>query len=153
MRQSDRTSAAAPKEIGKKKSLRFRLIDLFSGAGGMTFGFTEANGHHFEPVWANDLDRSSVSTYNANFGPHCLIGDISYLLANRKLAVPPCDVVIGGPPCQGFSLLNKKRNGDPRKQLWRPFMEVVQRSGASVWCASSKALRQLNPFRFSVVAT
>ena len=133
MRQSDRTSAAAPKEISKKKSQQFRLIDLFAGAGGMTLGFTETFGHHFETVWANDFDRSSVSTYNTNFGPHCLFGDINYLLANRKLTVPSCDVVIGGPPCQGFSLLNKKRTGDPRKQLWRPFMEVVQRSGASVF--------------------
>jgi DNA (cytosine-5)-methyltransferase 1 len=41
--------------------------------------------------------------------------------------------VIGGPPCQGFSLLNKNRDNDPRKQLWRPFLDVVERSGASIF--------------------
>ncbi len=41
--------------------------------------------------------------------------------------------MIGGPPCQGFSLLNKNREDDPRKQLWRPFMDIVERSGASVF--------------------
>ena len=41
--------------------------------------------------------------------------------------------LLGGPPCQGFSLLNKNREGDPRKQLWRPYFEIVERSGAQVF--------------------
>jgi DNA (cytosine-5)-methyltransferase 1 len=108
------------------------LIDLFAGAGGMTAGFTAFSGHHFEPVWANDMNPDAVDTYNANFGAHCTVGDIVSLLENPD-AVPSADVVIGGPPCQGFSLLNKGRSIDPRKQLWRPYMEVVKRSGASVF--------------------
>lgn len=47
--------------------------------------------------------------------------------------IPPADVVIGGPPCQGFSLLNKNRQGDSRKQLWRPYFEIVECSGAQVF--------------------
>ncbi len=47
--------------------------------------------------------------------------------------MPAVDVVIGGPPCQGFSLLNKNRNGDPRKHLWKPFLEFVRRSGAEAF--------------------
>lgn len=114
-------------------SLRPRLIDLFAGAGGMTVGFTAFSGHCFDPVWANDFNAYAARTYNANFGPHCVEGDIIDILEDPHTVIPPADVVIGGPPCQGFSLLNKNRASDPRKQLWRPFMEVVQRAGASVF--------------------
>jgi DNA (cytosine-5)-methyltransferase 1 len=107
------------------------LIDLFAGAGGMTLGFTGF--HRFKPVWANDFNEYAARTYNANFGKHCTVGDIVDILDDPKTKIPKADVVIGGPPCQGFSLLNKNRNGDSRKQLWRPFMDVVRRSGASVF--------------------
>lgn len=114
-------------------ALRPRVIDLFSGAGGMTLGFTPFMGHFFEPVWANDCNSYAVQTYNTNFGDHCLAGDIVDLLRDHTVKIPRSEVVIGGPPCQGFSLLNKLRKEDDRKQLWRPFMEVVERSGASVF--------------------
>jgi DNA (cytosine-5)-methyltransferase 1 len=110
-----------------------RMIDLFSGAGGMTLGFTKAFGHRFIPVWANDINEYAANTYNLNFGNHCTKGDIVDILRDEKFEVPTAHLVIGGPPCQGFSLLNKNREGDPRKQLWLPFLEVVQRSGASVF--------------------
>ncbi len=112
---------------------RYRLIDLFSGAGGMTLGFTEKFGHGFIPVWANDFDHYCVETYNDNFGEHCLLGDINDILNDPEVSIPEADVVIGGPPCQGFSLLNKNREGDPRNQLWRPYLEVVKQCGASVF--------------------
>jgi DNA (cytosine-5)-methyltransferase 1 len=111
----------------------YRLVDLFSGAGGMTLGFTSEFGHTFKPVWANDIDAAAARTYSANFGAHCETGDIVDLLKNPTFEVPQADVVIGGPPCQGFSLLNKQRDGDPRKQLWRPFLEFVRRSRARVF--------------------
>ena len=111
----------------------YRLIDLYSGAGGLTLGFTLEFGEDLAPVWANDNNEWAVDTYNANFGFHCVLGDISDLLESAHIEIPKADIVIGGPPCQGFSLLNKKRDGDPRKQLWRPFLEVIQRSGASIF--------------------
>jgi len=110
-----------------------KLIDLFAGAGGLTLGFSSAFGHHFTPVFANDFNSYAAATYNRNFGEHCITGDINDLLADPKTVVSRADVVIGGPPCQGFSLLNKMRDGDPRKQLWRPFLEVVKRSRAGVF--------------------
>jgi DNA (cytosine-5)-methyltransferase 1 len=111
----------------------FKLIDLFSGAGGLTLGFTKHFGNSFTPVWANDFNKESVATYNANFGEHCRLGDIVDILNDPTTNIPKADVVIGGPPCQGFSLLNKNRTDDPRKYLWKPFLEVVQRSGAEVF--------------------
>lgn len=99
----------------------------------MTLGFTGVVGNPFVPVWANDNDEAAAATYNRNFGEHCTVEDIVTLLENPATEIPKADVVIGGPPCQGFSLLNKGRDDDPRKHLWRPFMDVVERSRADVF--------------------
>jgi DNA (cytosine-5)-methyltransferase 1 len=104
---------------------KYRVADLFCGAGGFTLGLTRTG--RFEPVFANDFNRFAVDTYNYNFGDHCIDGDINALLERRDFKLPAADLVIGGPPCQGFSLLNKKREGDPRKELWRAYMQVVER--------------------------
>lgn len=112
---------------------RFKVIDLFAGAGGLTLGFSEKLGSDFQPVWANDFNANAAETYNANFGNHCTHGDILALLADPCTEIPKADVVIGGPPCQGFSLLNKNRAGDIRKDMWRPFLEVVERADADVF--------------------
>ena len=117
----------------KRKRIRFRLIDAFSGAGGMSLGFSERFGHVFESVWANDFNKESVATYNANFGAHCIQGDVVDVLNDPIYEIPEADVVIGGPPCQGFSLLNKNRDDDPRKQLWRPFLDIIEKSNATVF--------------------
>lgn len=110
--------------------MNYRLIDLFAGAGGMTLGFTDDRfGGGFESVWAVDLDAAAVDTYRMNFGYHADCADIEEWLSSGK-PIPEADVVIGGPPCQGFSLLNKQRIGDRRRALWQPFMDVVERSGA-----------------------
>jgi len=112
--------------------MTFRVIDLFSGAGGLTAGFLfNQKQKRFAGMLAIDNDQASVQTYNKNFGDHGICTDIEDWLANHS--VPNADVVIGGPPCQGFSLLNKNRKGDKRRALWEPFMEIVQKSGASVF--------------------
>jgi hypothetical protein len=110
--------------VGIDPSRKLRLIDAFAGAGGMTLGFTSLSAGCFVPVWANDYNDYAVATYNANFGGHCIGGDISDILSDASTKIPQADVVIGGPPCQGFSLLNRNRDGDARKQLWGPFLEL-----------------------------
>lgn len=117
----------------KRFGLAPRVIDVFAGAGGLTVGFTHFSGHKFESVWSNDFNKESVRTYNKNFGEHGHCGDILALLADPKTKIPKADLVIGGPPCQGFSLLNKNRKGDERKQLWRPYLEIVKRCGAEIF--------------------
>lgn len=111
---------------------KYKLIDLFCGAGGLSLGFTGFK-HHFKSVWANDFNQYAANTYNENFGEHCVVGDIVDLLNAPKTKIPTADVVIGGPPCQGFSLLNRNRDGDKRRNLWRPYMDVVKRSGADIF--------------------
>jgi DNA (cytosine-5)-methyltransferase 1 len=111
----------------------YEIIDLFSGCGGLTWGFERSHIGRFRSVWANDFNAYAARTYNANFSGHCTVGDIVDLLNDASVVIPQADVVIGGPPCQGFSLLNKNRSNDSRKQLWRPYMEIVERSGADVF--------------------
>ncbi len=120
---------------------KLRIIDLFSGAGGFTLGFSRYFGERLSPVWANDFNFSATETYNANFGQHCEYGDLVELLDDPEILIPEADIVIGGPPCQGFSLLNKNRDGDPRKHLWIPYLEVVKRSRATVFVMEN--VRQL----------
>lgn len=114
-----------------------KIIDLFSGAGGFTLGFTDYSASNrqvkFSPVWANDFNKDAVATYNANFGNHCIHGDINDILNDGTIKIPKADIVIGGPPCQGFSLLNKNRTLDPRKHLWIPYMKIIAQSEASVF--------------------
>lgn len=126
MRDEEAVYHARAKGSLARVSERPGLIDLFCGAGGMTLGFTRLCGHCFEPVWANDINKYAIETYNANFGQHCVRADINDVLEDTSVSIPKAAVVIGGPPCQGFSLLDRKRDGDSRKQLWRPFMEVVR---------------------------
>jgi DNA (cytosine-5)-methyltransferase 1 len=94
------------------------MIDLFAGCGGMTAGFA-AEG--FRPVRAVEWNLHAAATYAANFGAsHVVWGD----LADWQ-SVPRADVVIGGPPCQGFSQLGLRDPADPRNQLWREYVRVV----------------------------
>ena len=117
----------------------FRLIDLFSGAGGMTLGFVDGRFcGGYECIFSLDSDAAAMSTHGANFAGERIIGDIEEFLSSGA-SVPKADIVIGGPPCQGFSLLNRTRIGDPRRALWEPFLEIVIRSGAAVFVMENVA--------------
>ncbi len=112
---------------------KFRIIDLFCGCGGMTRGFIDTD--RFTPVWANDFNEHALNSYRANFDPsgeHSIGGDIVSIINQDEPPIPPADIVIGGPPCQGFSLLNKKRKGDERRTLWFQFLRVADLAHASV---------------------
>lgn len=113
--------------------MTYKLIDLFSGAGGMTLGFADKKFcGGFAPVLAVDLDRAALDTHEANFRGRTVHDPIEEWLADDP-NVPKADVVIGGPPCQGFSLLNKKRDGDIRRALWEPYLDIVKLSGARMF--------------------
>ncbi len=125
--------------------MTYKLIDLFAGAGGMTLGFTDRRFcGGFESVWALDIDASAVATHRRNFGDHAVCGDIEEWLSSGR-PIPAADVVVGGPPCQGFSLLNKRRIGDRRRELWLPFMDIVERSGASAFVIENVAELRASP--------
>jgi DNA (cytosine-5)-methyltransferase 1 len=96
------------------------MIDLFAGCGGMTQGFVDEG---FDPLLAVEWDRAAAATYAANFGEdHVIAGDIAEVATED---IPLARVIIGGPPCQGFSNLGLKDINDPRNQLWREYMRFV----------------------------
>ena len=98
-----------------------RVVSLFSGAGGLDLGFVRA-GHTV--VWANDLYEDAVATYRANLGDHIVCADITKVSSD---AIPDCDIVIGGFPCQGFSVANMKRSlDDSRNILYRELIRVIR---------------------------
>jgi DNA (cytosine-5)-methyltransferase 1 len=104
-------------------------IDLFSGCGGMTLGFGWAG---FNSVLASDIDENCEKTFATNF-PQIpfLCGDLSEFTKDefdKIISDKEIDVIIGGPPCQGFSLANKKRNKvseDPRNKLFYEFVKTI----------------------------
>ena len=113
--------------------MKYKLIDLFCGAGGMSLGFIDSRFcGGFECVLAVDNDRAALETHRTNFGGEVVDGNLEEWL-ERDPSIPKADVVIGGPPCQGFSLLNKKRAGDHRRALWEPYLDVVERCGARIF--------------------
>jgi DNA (cytosine-5)-methyltransferase 1 len=104
-------------------------IDLFSGAGGFSLGFKEAG---FKNIFSLDINKDFNKTYCFNFPEDILIEsdikklnskEIKKLLKNKKI-----DVIIGGPPCQGFSLagnIGRRFLNDPRNNLFKEFAKVV----------------------------
>ena len=97
------------------------VVSLFSGAGGLDYGFIMA-GHNI--LWANDLYEDAVETYRKNIGNHIICKDISLIDTND---IPNCDIVIGGFPCQGFSVANTKRHiKDTRNSLYKQLLRVIQ---------------------------
>lgn len=112
---------------------KYRLIDLFSGAGGMTLGFTDdrfCGG--FECVLSVDNDAAAMRTHKRAYSAPGVVGNIEDWLQTTP-EIPQADIVIGGPPCQGFSLLNKNRTGDGRRALWEPYMDVVSLCNATMF--------------------
>jgi DNA (cytosine-5)-methyltransferase 1 len=113
--------------------MTYKLIDLFCGAGGMSLGFIDPRFcGGFECVLAVDNDTAALETHAVNFGGNVVSGNIEHWL-DQNPRIPKADVVIGGPPCQGFSLLNKNRAGDDRRALWEPYLDVVERCGARIF--------------------
>jgi DNA (cytosine-5)-methyltransferase 1 len=118
-----------------------KCVSLYTGCGGLDLGFGEAG---FQTIWANDIDPFALETYRNELVrrghplPEIVCGDVS------KASLPPrgsADVVIGGPPCQGFSVAGKMDPGDPRsRQVWEFFRVVEELDPAAFVMENVKAL-------------
>ncbi|MFD5113789.1 DNA cytosine methyltransferase [Streptomyces sp. NPDC058391] len=106
-----------------------QVIDLFAGCGGFSAGFSSyvprgSSKSPFTSVAAVEFDKAAASTYAANFGAsHVHADDIATF--NPSPFERKADVIMGGPPCQGFSGLGNQNPADPRNELWREYMRVV----------------------------
>ncbi|WP_327022541.1 DNA cytosine methyltransferase [Micromonospora sp. NBC_01739] len=99
-----------------------RVVDLFAGCGGLTEGLRKTG--RYLPVGAVEIDLAAAATYAENFGrEHIHAGGIAEWLDEGQF--PDADVVVGGPPCQGFSNLGKRLDDDPRNELWREYWRAL----------------------------
>ncbi|MDD3402402.1 MAG: DNA cytosine methyltransferase [Hespellia sp.] len=116
------------KEVAKKKKLT--LVDFFCGAGGLSLGFLQEG---FHVRLANDIENVCIQTYKYNHpelpSDKLIQGDIKEIVDNIEDYIDEeIDVVVGGPPCQGFSEANRQRViDDPRNKLYKYFVKAVEK--------------------------
>ncbi len=98
-----------------------KIVSLFSGCGGLDLGFVNAG---FEIIWANDIFTDAADTYEKNIGKHIITENIAEINEDQ---IPDCDGVIGGFPCQGFSVANMVRTiDDQRNTLYLQFVRIIK---------------------------
>lgn len=102
-----------------------KVIDLFSGCGGLSYGFARQG---FEVVAGIDNWQDSLTTFEKNHpGARGLVMDLGDISAEQLSSISSnVDIVIGGPPCQGFSISGKRNPNDPRNRLYRGFVKAVE---------------------------
>ncbi|WP_082148514.1 DNA cytosine methyltransferase [Rhodococcus sp. ARP2] len=99
-----------------------QVLDLFAGAGGLTQGLHESSAR-YRVAGAVEMDRAAAETYKQVFGEVMHQGRIEDWLQTHT--VPDVDLVVGGPPCQGFSALGRQDADDARNQMWRHYAKTV----------------------------
>lgn len=113
-------------ELLLKPASNYTFVDLFCGAGGMTQGLVAAG---FKPIASVEVNPVASATYTKNF-PQCnhFYGDIEEFDSQKwldKISSPEVHLVVGGPPCQGFSVAGKRNPNDARNRLFQEFVRVV----------------------------
>lgn len=97
------------------------VISLFAGIGGLDSGFIQ-NG--FDVIWANDFDKYAVQTYKANYKSPIILGDLNQI---KLESIPNADVIIGGFPCQPFSMMGEMKGfEDTRGTLFFRIVEIIK---------------------------
>ncbi len=127
----------APTTSTARATRTIRVLDLFAGAGGITAGFHEAS-ERFTVTRAVELDTAAAATFAASFGEDVIYrGGIETWLKEGE--VPHVDVVVGGPPCQGFSMLGKRDASDSRNYLWQEYAATILRAQPSYFVVENVA--------------
>jgi len=105
-----------------------KVLDIFCGAGGFSEGFRQAG---FQILGGVDFDPQAISTYAKNFEQSlALVWDLKTPLhecpSAAMLMMRGVDVVVGGPPCQGFSIAGKRNAKDPRNRLFEAYFDILK---------------------------
>ena len=128
-----------PKQAAGGRGRRLNVLDLFSGAGGLGYGF-EVQPDRYKVACANELEPAIAATFTANFpDTTVVVGDITQddvkarILAEFEGEGRGCDLIVGGPPCVAYSLSGKRDSRDPRGALFRDYVELVRQLQPSVF--------------------
>ncbi len=145
---SDFVNTALDKELNEilsSDSNKIRVVSLFSGCGGMDLGFRGDfkylrkyyKDHNFQIVFANDIDKDACVTYEDYFKHKPICGDIKEYLDEEK-HIPYCDVVIGGFPCQDFSLAGKREGfNTERGRLYEQMKRAILLTRPKIFIAEN----------------
>ena len=115
------------------KAKKPTVVSLFAGAGGMDLGFKKVG---FDIVFANDFNEDACKTYSNNIDKHIFCGDVSKI-ANDDIP-KNIDILIGGFPCQGFSIANKNRNmQDERNVLYKEMIRFIEVANPKIFVAEN----------------
>lgn len=106
--------------------IRPTVASLFAGAGGLDLGFKWAD---FELAWAIELETDAAETYKQFVSSRLVQGDVKHFVNE----IPQVDLLIGGPPCQSFSLVGKRRPDDPRGDLVFAYLDAVEHTRPRVF--------------------
>lgn len=98
----------------------FTAVSLFCGAGGLDLGFEQAG---FRTIWANDFDKDACKTHQNWSKAKVVCGDISKIDVSE---IPDSDIILGGFPCQGFSLSGPRKIDDSRNVLYKHYVRIVR---------------------------
>lgn len=98
----------------------FTAISLFAGAGGLDLGFERAG---FKTIWANDFDKDACRTHENWSKAKVVCGDIGKI---DSYDIPDADIMLGGFPCQGFSLSGPRKIDDSRNVLYKHYVRIVK---------------------------
>jgi DNA (cytosine-5)-methyltransferase 1 len=134
------------------KKIQPKILSLFSGCGGLDWGFHLAG---YETVWANDINKDAVKTFQKNF-PNAIISqkNVEEIDPFRDKTIPDCDLIVGGFPCQDFSVIWKQPglNGN-RGTLYQNYLRFIDAKKPKAFVAENvkglltankgKAIRQI----------
>ncbi len=129
-----------------------RIISLFSGCGGLDLGFEQVG--DYKTVWANDFKHEACETFRNHFGDVIIEGDIEQVDPYTNQDIPECDIILGGFPCQDFSIIWKRPGLDgERGNLYKSFLRFVDAKKPKAFVAENvkgiltankrKAIRQI----------
>ncbi len=107
--------------------MTLKVLDLFSGCGGLSLGLEQAG---FDITLGIDSWKDALATFKANHKNALVynqnLAEIDFSLVEKEYLQQGVDVIVGGPPCQGFSISGKRNPDDPRNKLYTSFVESVE---------------------------
>jgi len=129
---------------------KLKVVSLFSGCGGLDLGFEGGfkvfagknektfDENPFEIIWANDFFKEAVDTYRTNIGDHIVQGDIGEIIENNIDEIPLGDIIIGGFPCQDFSISGKQSGfNSERGLLYLRMVELIKKQKPIAFAAEN----------------